>query len=62
VEFSRDKFPHSQTQEEEIVTLKIRATSGNGILFWHGQATPGQPLQNGDYLSIGLQDGYVKYR
>ncbi|XP_060073482.1 basement membrane-specific heparan sulfate proteoglycan core protein-like [Ylistrum balloti] len=61
VELSRDLFPYSQNQVEKVVELTIRTNQTNGLIFWQGEATPGQSVSSGDYMMIGLRDGYIYY-
>ncbi|KAK3104457.1 hypothetical protein FSP39_002426 [Pinctada imbricata] len=61
VEFNSSVFTRNQGQDKEIIKLTIKTTSRSGLLFWRGQSSPGQPIQSGDYLSIGLQDGFAVY-
>ncbi|XP_069115040.1 basement membrane-specific heparan sulfate proteoglycan core protein-like isoform X2 [Argopecten irradians] len=60
IELSRSMFP-SHNQVEKVVELTILTNQSNGLIFWQGEATPGQSVSTGDFLMIGLRDGYVYY-
>ncbi|XP_021372607.1 basement membrane-specific heparan sulfate proteoglycan core protein-like isoform X2 [Mizuhopecten yessoensis] len=61
VELSRDLFPYTQNQVEKVVELAIRTNQTNGLIFWQGEAAPGQSVSTGDFMMIGLRDGYIYY-
>ncbi|XP_061163155.1 basement membrane-specific heparan sulfate proteoglycan core protein-like [Saccostrea echinata] len=60
VEFSKDYLTASPQQEENM-RFTLKTTESNGLVLWKGQRMPLQRSSSGDYLSIGLKNGYVMY-
>jgi hypothetical protein len=61
VEFNKS-FLSATPQEEEVIKFTLKTTEKTGLVLWKGQAMPLQRSGSVDYLSIGLEDGYVVYR
>ncbi|XP_056009495.1 basement membrane-specific heparan sulfate proteoglycan core protein-like isoform X3 [Ostrea edulis] len=60
VEFNKS-FLSATSQEEEVIKFTLKTTEKNGLVLWKGQTMPLQRSSSVDYLSIGLEDGYVLY-
>uniref|UniRef100_A0A914WFZ4 Basement membrane-specific heparan sulfate proteoglycan core protein n=1 Tax=Plectus sambesii TaxID=2011161 RepID=A0A914WFZ4_9BILA len=58
--FSADEFPHLTSEKEETIELKFKTTATDGVILWQGQQ-PETPIGGEDYVSIGLDDGYLVY-
>uniref|UniRef100_A0A914BVB7 Basement membrane proteoglycan n=1 Tax=Acrobeloides nanus TaxID=290746 RepID=A0A914BVB7_9BILA len=58
--FSADDFPHLTSEKEETIELRLKTTAKYGVIFWQGQH-PDSTLTGEDYISIGLNDGYLIY-
>ena len=61
VEFNKS-FLSATSQQEEVIKFTLKTTAQNGLVLWKGQPSPLQMSSSIDYLSIGLEDGYVLYR
>uniref|UniRef100_A0A7E4ZZ11 Basement membrane proteoglycan n=1 Tax=Panagrellus redivivus TaxID=6233 RepID=A0A7E4ZZ11_PANRE len=60
VVFSADDFPHLTSEREETVSFRVKTTAKYGVIFWQGQQ-PDSAIVGEDYISIGLNDGYLVY-
>nr|XP_022341960.1 basement membrane-specific heparan sulfate proteoglycan core protein-like isoform X4 [Crassostrea virginica] len=60
VEFNKS-FLSATSQQEEVIKFTLKTTAQNGLVLWKGQPSPLQMSSSIDYLSIGLEDGYVVY-
>lgn len=60
VEFNKSLLS-ATPQQEEVIKFTLKTTEKDGLVLWKGQPTPLQRSSSIDYLSIGLQDGYVVY-
>ncbi|MFH4980781.1 hypothetical protein AB6A40_007490 [Gnathostoma spinigerum] len=58
--FSADEFPHLTSEREETIELRFKTDADFGVLFWQGQQ-PETALLGEDYVSIGLNDGYLVF-
>ena len=58
--FSADDFPHLTSEREETISFRLKTTAKYGVIFWQGQH-PDSTLAGEDYISIGLNDGYLVY-
>ncbi|VDM94871.1 unnamed protein product [Thelazia callipaeda] len=56
--FSSDDFPHLTSEREETISLRFKTSALYGLIFWQGQQI-GTPLDGEDYMSIGINDGYL---
>ena len=59
--FSADEFPHLTSEREESIAFRLKTTAKYGVIFWQGQQE-GSTVTGEDYISIGLNDGYLVYR
>ncbi|KAM3718657.1 Basement membrane proteoglycan [Dirofilaria immitis] len=58
--FSIDDFPHLTSEHEESLCLRFKTNASNGLIFWQGQQL-GTPLRGDDYMSVGLNNGYLVF-
>ena len=61
IEFDKSYLPHSNTQERQTISFKIKTLQSDGLILWQGEPG-GRPLRGGDHFAIGLKDGYVDFR
>lgn len=61
VEFNKSLLS-ATPQQEEVIKFTLKTTEKEGLVLWKGQPSPLQRSSSIDYLSLGLQDGYVVYR
>ncbi|KAE9552457.1 hypothetical protein FO519_004342 [Halicephalobus sp. NKZ332] len=59
--FGPDDFPHLTSEREETIAFRLKTTAKYGLIFWQGQQE-GTTVTGEDYISIGLNDGYLVYR